>query len=157
MEANDIKYDETTIITNFNDEPFVIEYEDYSQFTNIIFIDDHITDSNLFLNSLNNNTLPILYNYNTDKDKILTYLKTNVNSIDRLCFVFDNSQLNYKLFLNNETFFTENDLSQNSDILNDNDYSKNLLFIINLVTILNIKRIDFLACNLLKCVSPHHE
>lgn len=116
-----------------------------------MLIDRLVSQSDIFNKSNNANTLPIKYNYYTDKQKLYDYLNSITNSFDRLCFVFDNSQMNNKYFLNSIPFFTNEDInlfSQNeSDI---NKYSKNVVFIVNLINNFNVKNIDFLACNSLQ-------
>ena len=79
---------------------------------NIILIDKTIENPELFFSSNNNETLPIYYDYYTDRDKLLDYLEKEFSNIDRIAFIFDNSMMNNKYFLNNELFFTENDIIQ---------------------------------------------
>ena len=59
--------------------------------------------------------------------------------------------MNNKFFLNNELFFTENDILQfenNKEFLEN--YSSNVIFLIEICKKFNIKNIDFLACNSLE-------
>ena len=139
-------------LIDFDISPIVNNYNNYSDFTNLVLIDSFVNQNEVFYESTNNYTLPIKYNYYTNKEKMLGYLiDNNVKKINRLCFVFDNAQMDNKLFLDNETFFNDNDLLifKNGE-KNIEKYSKNLAFIINLINNLNIKNIDFLACDSLK-------
>jgi hypothetical protein len=118
---------------------------------NIMLIDKTIESSELFFSFNNNETIPIQYNYYTDRDKLFEYLEKEFINIDRIAFIFDNSMMHNKYFLNNELFFTENDIFkfENNETDLDN-YSDNLNFLIKIIKRLNIKRLDFLACNSLQ-------
>ncbi len=121
---------------------------------NIVLIDNTINSSELFFNSNNSNTLTIKYNYYTDGQKMTDCLINKFKCIQRLCFVFDNSMMNHKIFLNNEPFFNENDISQfdNNNIILD-DYSNNVKLLINIINSLKIKHVDFLVCNSLQYIN----
>jgi len=139
-------------LIDFDITPIVNNYNNYSDFTNLVLIDSFVKQNEVFYESTNNYTLPIKYNYYTNKNKILEYLiNNNVKKINKLCFVFNNAQMDNKIFLDNETFFNDNDLLlfKNGE-KNIEKYSENLAFIINLINKLNIQNIDFLACNSLK-------
>ena len=97
---------------------------------NVILIDDSVKNYNLFVNSCNTETFPIVYSQSSDKGALLHLLKSKfTNSITRLCIVFSFNE--NVMFLNNESF---QDSSATS-------------FMINLIQEFNIKNIDFLACN----------
>lgn len=139
-------------LIDFDISPIVNNYNNYSNFTNLVLIDAFVKQNEVFYESTNNYTLPIKYNYYTNKDKIIGYLiDNNVKKINRLCFVFNNAQMNNKMFLDNKPFFDDNDLLlfKNGE-KNIEKYSENLAFIINLINKLNVQNIDFLACNSLK-------
>jgi hypothetical protein len=115
----------------------------YNNIKNIILIDINIKNSNDFFNNTNSSTFPIIYN-SSNTSLELEAILNNFTSIDRLCFVFDEIYLSsVKLFLNNEQFFTEEDLTED-DIDNLSDNFKLLL---NLYKKFNIKNVDYLACN----------
>jgi hypothetical protein len=132
--------------------PIIKDNMDISRVKNIILIDKTIENQEIFFSSNNNETLPIYYNYYTDRDKLFEYLEKEFINIDRIAFIFDNSMMHNKYFLNNELFFTENDITQfqnNKDFLIDN-YSSNVSFLIKICKKFNVKNVDFLACNSLE-------
>jgi hypothetical protein len=112
----------------------------YSTYTNILLIDKTVSNYLTFFNSANNFTYPIIYNYNTNSQELINLFTNNFTSINRIAIVSTNNNL----FINNSKFFTNNDLLPDT-----NDYSANIKFIINLINILQIKNIDFLACSTL--------
>ena len=145
---------ETSVI-DLNTSPISNSNSSIKNAKNIILIDNTIENSDLFFNSNNEKTLSIKYNYYTDRQKLSDHLKTNrLSNVERLCFIFDNSMMNHKHFLNNEPFFNENDIS-NFDNNNTtlNDYSDNVKILINIINSLNIKHVDFLACNSLQYIN----
>ena len=121
---------------------------DYSLIKNILFIDDSISDYQTFIDSCNETTFSILYSFNTDRDKLNTFIREHFTQIDRICFVFHgyttDSESVIKRFINLENYYTDIDLEYN--VLS---YSNNIMFIKNLITDLNIKNCDYLGCNLL--------
>ena len=122
-----------------------------SHIKNIILIDKTIETPEIFFLENNNETLPIYYNYYTDREKLFEYLEQSFINIDRLAFIFDNSMMNNKKFLNSELFFTDNDIIQfenNKECLEN--YSSNVIFLIKICKQFNIKNVDFLACNSLE-------
>jgi hypothetical protein len=113
---------------------------------NIVLIHDQVYDYNKFVQSVNLESYPIVYNLNSSKDDLLNLLKDKFSHIERISFVFHNSGIDkLKQFINNESLFTFEDLEDNV-----NKYSNNLLFIIDLVKEFNIKNLDYLACNTLQ-------
>ena len=147
------------------------EKKNIKNIKNIILIDNNLKFKDNFCDYTNDNTLPILYSYNTKRNDLLNELNKYFldSTIDRLCIVFsDPASDNSKTFIENDTFFTINDIQSPKDIffnlINSNTYidhdvynydasegySDNLFFIINLIKKFNIKNIDFLAPNSLK-------
>ena len=118
---------------------------------NVLLIDKTVSNYAVFLNSANSNTYPIVFNYNTDPLELLNLLTENFTTIERIAIVSTNNSSesnphkNYNMFINNSTYFTDDDL-----VPNCTNYSDNLKFIINLIDKFNIKTIDFLACETLK-------
>ena len=96
--------------------------------TNVILIDSSLLDYQVFVNSVNASTIPILYSKTTTRAEILSQLST-YTSIDRIAIAFSNDGFN--LFLENQTFFD------------------NMNFIIQLIQQYSVKHIDYLACNTL--------
>ena len=131
--------------------PIIKDGVNISHIKNIILIDKTIETPEIFFLENNNETLPIYYNYYTDSEKLFEYLEQEFINIDRLAFIFDNSMMNNKNFLNNELFFTDNDIIQfenNKECLEN--YSSNVIFLIKICKKFNIKNVDFLACNSLE-------
>ena len=131
--------------------PIIKDGVNISHIKNIILIDKTIKTPEIFFLENNNETLPIYYNYYTDREKLFEYLEQEFVNIDRLAFIFDNSMMNNKKFLNNELFFTDNDIiyfENNKECLEN--YSSNVNFLIKMCKKFNVKNIDFLACNSLE-------
>ena len=135
-----------------DNSPIIKDSISIADIKKIILIDETIENKQIFFSSNNNETLPIYYNYYTDRDKLFEYLEKEFINIDRIAIIFNNSMMNNKYFLNNELFFTENDIIQfenNKECLVD-DYSSNVSFLIKTCKKFNVKNIDFLACNSLE-------
>ena len=113
----------------------------YSIYNNILLIDSSMYNCNNIYNSCNSTTFPIIYSYYSDKNELLLLLN-NFTSIQRIGILFDDNDINNKLFLNNSFFFTSNDL------INSQPLSDNFQFIINCINNLYINNIDFLTYNL---------
>jgi hypothetical protein len=129
-------------------EPFSLSYpKNDLSYINILLIDKDVKDYQIFYNSVNYKTFPIVYSSSqSTKTEILNLIKSKFTGfcINRIAFCFESSLENTKLFLDNDPFFTSNDL------LNDvTTYSNNIEFIISLINEFKIKNIDFLACNTL--------
>jgi hypothetical protein len=123
-----------------------IALSDYSNIKNIILIDNQVKQYNVFFNNCNSNTFPIVYDKSSKSDELVTFLTTNFLSIDRLCFVFDELHvIDTKNFIDNKPFFTNDDLIEKSF----DNLSSNMKLIVNLCNQLNIKNVDYLACNTL--------
>ena len=109
---------------------------------NILLIDQSIKNSQIFSDSVNADTFPITYSTTSTKSELLTLLKTNFISIDRLAICFTTGSKTKK-FLDNQPFFTKEETTSSGS------YSENLTFLIALIKEFNVKNIDFLACNTL--------
>jgi hypothetical protein len=134
-----------------DDSPIVKDSINLALIKNIILIDNTIETPEIFFSSNSDDTLPIYYNCCTDKNKLFDYLEKEFVNITRIGFIFNNSMMNSKYFLNSELFFTENDLIQfetNKDSLSS--YSSNVIFLIKFIKKFDIKNVDFLACNSLE-------
>jgi hypothetical protein len=108
-------------------------------YTSAYLIDAEILDATTFYNSPNDTTLAIIYN-NLSSREDLTKLLTELINITRLAIIFDTKNIDKKIFLNNEPFYT------NSDLLDTPNKSDNFTFLKNLPY---IKQLDFLCCNTL--------
>ena len=86
-------------------------YDDFADTTiihNILLIDDTVKDYDLFVKGSNLSTFPIVYNYHSDRNELKTLLLSKFNNIDRIAFVFHNSNMYTKQFLNNQNIFIDN-------------------------------------------------
>ena len=108
---------------------------------NVLLIDGDVFQNDILYNAVNSDTLAIKYVVNSDKTELLNLLD-KFTGLERIAFAFNDATMNSKQFLNNELFFTDDDLLENQT-----NYSSNLKFIIDLVTKFNIKNIDYLVCN----------
>ena len=119
-------------------------YDDFMDTTiihNILLIDDTVKDYDLFVKGSNLITFPIVYNYHSDRNELKTLLLSKFDNIDRIAFVFHNSNMYTKQFLNNKEFFSMSENAPNSENLN---------FIIDIINDLNVYNVDFLTCNSLE-------
>ena len=117
-------------------------YEPKYDCSNILLIDNRVEDYQDIVNSVNSNTLAIVYSYSSTKEDLSNVL-SNLNTIERIGFAFSFNP-NSNTFLDNEPFFST-DSSSNID-----PQSENLLFLIELFTRYNVKNVDYLACDTLK-------
>jgi hypothetical protein len=126
-------------------EPLVFnDALDCSAIQNVLLIDSSVTQSQLFYDSANENTFPILYSNSSKKEELLAVLNNKFsNGFSRLAIVFhDPGYNNAKPFLDNSYLFVDSDLENTS-------YSENTAFLIELLQSKNVKNVDFLACNTL--------
>lgn len=120
-----------------------LEYKTINiQTTNILLIDNDVYQNEILYDSVNLDTLAIKYNNNSSKNELHKLLLNNFIKIDRIGFVFNDSMINSKEFMDSEMFFNSDDL-----ILNQKEYSPSLKFIIDLIKKFNITNVDFLVCN----------
>lgn len=111
-----------------------------NNFTNILLIDNSVRNYQMFVDSVNSSTFPIVYSKNSSSLELLDLLQNNFTTINRIGLCF-NLQLKLPtFFLDNQLFFT------NEEYL---PYSSNVQFIINIIKNFNIKNIDYLGCNTL--------
>jgi len=140
-DKNNQTYFSTPLRILFNYVPLVFPTEK-PNCTNIMLIDSTIPEAQVFYDAANTTTLPVIFNSDTLSGEIIQLLTLHT-TINRLCVVATNENIynNSKVFINNETYFTEADLSPNPST-----YSNNVRFMIDLIQSYNIKTIDFLAC-----------
>ncbi len=135
---------------------------DYSLYKNLMLIDAKISDAELFYNSANSDTFAILYNdissnvfyEEYDKDNIVTQknelvklLENNFINLKRISIVSDDTYIGIlKPFLDSKPYFKIDEL-ESTDI---NNYSENLIFMIELIKKFNITNLDYLMCNSLQ-------
>ena len=73
---------------------------------NVLLIDSRVTDVQLFYDSVNENTYPIIYSTNSAKEELLDHLNNKFpNGFNRLSILFHDPGYNlYKTFLDNKGF-----------------------------------------------------
>jgi hypothetical protein len=96
----------------------------------LLLVDKKIMDASFVIESVNADTLPILYSFEMSRLELLDLLQ-DITSIDRIGLLF--TQGNANLFLENQHFFVK----ENED------------FLIYLINKYKTPRIDYLACNTL--------
>jgi alpha-tubulin suppressor-like RCC1 family protein len=110
--------------------------------TNVLLVDIAVQDSQIFIDSVNAVTFPILYSSSSTKDELLGVLQSNFTTLDRIGLVFHGSGSGISVpFLDNAPFFITPET---------NPYSENVEFIINVIKQFQVKNIDYLACNTLQ-------
>jgi len=115
---------------------------DTSLVQNVMLIASSVSSYQLFIDSANADTFPIVYSYSSDTNELLQLLQSKFTNIKRICFVFHDPVGNTKLFLDSKPFFTNDDL-----VLGQNAFSDNVVFLKNLIIQFSITNVDFLACN----------
>jgi len=119
-------------------QPFSLVYPSIEKtHTQILLIDNSLKDSDIFMNSVNTDTFPILYSASSSKTELLSLLQP-FTSIERIAIVFTSTLGNKKLFLDNKPFFTDGSATD-----------ENVDFLISVIKELNVKNLDFLACDTL--------
>lgn len=109
-------------------------------YTNVLFIDKEVIDFNVICESVNSQTLPIIYSDTTSRSYILSLLQDTFETIDRIGFCFVTKDYSTNNFLDSEPFF----ITEQSTA-----YSSNVEFIINIIQEFKVKNIDYLGCNTL--------
>ena len=130
---------------NVFDTPLVFnDTLETSNIRNILLIDSLVSESQLFFDSANSNTFPIIYSYNSNRNdfsQLLDKKFSNLN-LERISFVFHDNILNGKTFLNQELLFLETDISDDAST-----FSPNTQLLLDTIQKMDVKHIDFLACN----------
>jgi alpha-tubulin suppressor-like RCC1 family protein len=109
-------------------------------YTNVLFIDKEVIDFNVICESVNSQTLPIIYSDTTSRSYILSLLQDTFETIDRIGFCFVTKDYSTNNFLDSEPFFITEESTA---------YSSNVEFIINIIQEFKVKNIDYLGCNTL--------
>jgi alpha-tubulin suppressor-like RCC1 family protein len=109
------------------------------KYANVLLIDREVPDFQSVYDSVNDETLPIVYSNSSSKVELLTLLNTHFRNISRIGFFFAFSGMT-KMFLDSQPFFSNSE---------EMKYSENVEFIINIINKFGVKNIDFLACNTL--------
>ena len=125
--------------------------DNFSKYKHICFISSIVENSSTFSQYLNADTYPVVYNSHADREHLKTSLLSQFTAIDRVSFVFHGttsdatqSPFSPTRFINDEMFFTIEEST------GDAVAGANHVFIQDLCTALQVKNVDFLACNLLQ-------
>jgi hypothetical protein len=116
---------------------------DTSAIQNVILIDDAVQEYQQFVDGCSATTFPIVYNYHSDRNELKALLVRKFSDIQRLAFVFHNANMNRKLFLNNQCFFTGSDLEGGV-------FSDNLQVVVDIIRDFGVIHVDYLQCNSLQ-------
>ena len=108
-----------------------------TEYTNVIFVDSVVSDSDVFVSSVNTDTFAVTYTQDTTRSEILDLLKSKFTSIKNIAVISYTSSL----FLDSEPFFSDT-VSDSVSTLNPNT-----LFMIDIIQQFNVENIHFLACN----------
>jgi len=104
-----------------------------SSHVNLLLIDKTVQQYQLFVDSSNDSTYPIVYSPNYDSQQLLDFIIKSFSHIERVAVV-SYGQESISNFLNSEPFNSQS----------------NIQFVNSLSNKFNFKTIDFLACNVLK-------
>ena len=119
---------------------------DTSSIQNILLISSKVVESQLFFDSANSNTFPVIYSQNSGKIDLIELFRNKFqNGAKRIAFAFHDPLNHESYFLDNKPFFVEDDL-----IENQTTFSENVSFLTNLISEFKVENCDFLACNSLQ-------
>jgi hypothetical protein len=121
---------------------------DTSNMTNVLLIDSTLGDKQIFYDSVNTNTFPIIYDSTSKTDDLLALFRQKfpASSIQRISLAFHDRGPNIQTaFMNNSILFQESDLE-----VGQTCFSENLSFLISCLNEFHVSHIDFLACNTLQ-------
>lgn len=132
-------------------DTFQVTTENYES-ENLLFVHDSVLE---IQNYINDNTNAIVYDRVTNSEQLYSFIISNFINVKRIAFVFHNT--NEHMFIHHDLLFTSQDLEENTTVklrkyLIDNikpNFSRNLLFVTDLIKHYNLKNVDFLACSLL--------
>jgi len=109
-------------------------------YKNILLIDSGVIDYQVFVDSVNADTCPIVYGIHSRKTDLMELLQNNFTSISRIGLVFASGNGQLKMFLDNAPFCNQTEIEP---------YSENVQFIINIIKAFNVANIDYLGCKTL--------
>ena len=110
---------------------------------NVLLINNSIKEYNLFVDSVNTDTFPIVYFETSSKTELLQVLQTTFSSsIERIGIVFSTNLYSSNLFLDKKPFFEEEEPG-------NSPYSENIEFLLSIIKEFNVKHIDYLGCETL--------
>ena len=99
-------------------------------YTNLLLINKTLSDIDIFINSCNENTFPLVYSESTTYNELNISNEFQTGMNNRIAIVCHNSQL---MFVENKEFMS----------------TENTEFIISMIKKFKVKNIDFLACDTL--------
>jgi len=135
--------------TSNNIDTITLSYPDIQSghsFTNVLLIDSQVTNYQVFVDSVNSSTFPIVYSSVTTKGELTTLLQSYFNNIERiaLCFLGNAIQQDICFFLDFEPFFTHDNIEGGEPS------GENMEWIISTINTFHVKNIDYLACDTLQ-------
>jgi hypothetical protein len=129
--------------------PFVFnDTIDTTNMANVLLIDSNVDDNQIFYDSANANTFPIIYDSTSKTDDLLALFRQKfpAYSIQRISLVFHGNGGDYIApFMNNKVLFEESDLAEGQT-----SFTENVSFLIRCIKEFHVANIDFLACNTLQ-------
>jgi hypothetical protein len=121
---------------------------DTTNMANVVLIDSTLADKQIFYDSVNANTFPIIYDYNSKTDDLLALFRQKfpASYIQRISLAFHDKGTNFMAgFMNNKPLFQEIDLAEGQT-----SFSDNVSFLVSCIKEFHVSHIDFLACNTLQ-------
>jgi hypothetical protein len=118
--------------------------DSYDSIQNILLIDQSVTQYQVFYDSANASSYPILYNSLTKRED-LSQLLSQFTHLDRIAFAFHGIYPGCyydKPFLEEDPYFT---LDSSGSVI----VSENVSFVQSLISTFTVSHVDFLGCNLL--------
>jgi hypothetical protein len=122
-------------------------------YKNVLLIDlSSVPDYQVFYDSANADTFPIIYSNTSTKINLLEVLNTKFTTIEKIALVFIVQDEPNILFLDSKPFFDiSSNLSDSGDIISRFTTSnENTTFLLNVINNFQVTIIDFLACNTLQ-------
>jgi hypothetical protein len=118
-------------------------------YTNVLLIDKNVKDAQIFADSVNTNTYPIMYSSSSTKNNLMDVLKNAfILKIDRIGIVFSSNPVTVPLFLDNQPFFTNITSGNEPDLVSYRN--ENVDFMLSVIKEFGVGHVDYLACNTLQ-------
>jgi hypothetical protein len=132
----------------YQESPILVQnliYNNTSQdnLVNLLLVSTEVQQYQQFIDSANDSTFAVAYYPMSSKTELMELLRSKTQSIERIGFVFYSSRNRTKPFLDGNPLFLESDLTIT------NEYSENLIWLLDVISEFNVKNTDFLACNTL--------
>jgi hypothetical protein len=123
---------------DFKPSPLIYDktkIDNVTHIKNILLISQSINDYNVLVSACNEDTFPIIFSTISTKAELLEILQTKFTTLERLGIAFLG---NHTIFLDSKPFFVENECNENTQ------------FVVDVITRLQLKNIDYLGCNTLQ-------